>query len=589
MIIEPSISLLTQFTRASIQSELRLTQTSRIAVGSIDGNLRAAFAKLAKAQAHSKCSFAIVVGDLFGDGLSKEESDQINALLNGSLAVPLTAYFSVGNRPLPLAVVEKLEVADEICPNLVFLGRKGTMKTSEGIRIACLGGKMMAESVSADPGPLNRYSPYYTLADARGLHGAHSADILITNQFPQGILNGSQAQIPQGIRSIEGERCISDLCATLKPRYHFASSPESWFKREPFEQPADYESTDDKSVVFFESLASFAKSSKELKWHSGFKLDPSTQPPEPQNLTASPFAQLLLSDSRKRRALEGQKQAYSRYENGDPDGHPRKRYRKHAAEGLAGCFFCMTDPGFRTHLVAAIGRLAYLTVPKGPLPLRDTFPSLGFPGHILIIPTLHTQEEDLAKVREDAEVTDEYDEVKSYRKALYKMIRQKGAGSLGAVCWEANRSRVRHQHWQFCPVAAHHAASGLVEAAFKLERETNDYPLFQVCDAEKALKQKSDYFRVWIWRPSSPATNPVAAADQANSGEAGEGVETSMLFPLPWKQKFDLQFGRKVMAKVLKLEHRSDWRNTEQTEKDEEGDRDAFKEAFEEFDPFPDL
>ena len=531
----------------------------------------------------------MVVGDLFGDGSREDESEQISALLNGSLVVPLPTYFSVGNNPLPKPVIEKLEIADEVCSNLIFLGRKGMVKTSEGIRIACLGGTMVGETASADPGPLNQYSPHYTVADARGLHGAHSADILITNQFPQGILNGSHAQIFDNIRSIEGERCISDLCATLKPRYHFSSSPESWFKREPFEQPTDYESTDHKSIVFFESLASFAKSSKELKWHSGFKLDPSTQPLEPQNLTASPFAQLLLPDSRKRRALEGQNQVYSRYNNGSNDQRPYKRQRQRAAEGLAGCFFCMTDPGFRQHLVAAIGTLAYLTVPKGPLPLHDTFPSLGFPGHILIIPTLHTQEEDLAKVRADAEVTAEYDEVKAYRQALYKMVQRKGAGSLGAVCWEANRSRVRHQHWQFCPVPAEHAASGLVEAAFKLDRESNECPLFQACDPDKALKQKSDYFRVWIWKPSSPASNPIAAADQASGEETEEGVEKSMFFPLPSNQKFDLQFGRKVMAKILKMEHRSDWRNTEQTEKEEERDRDVFKDAFDEFDPFPDL
>ena len=103
-----------------------------------------------------------MVGDLFGDGSSEEEADQIKGLLNGSLIVPLPTYFSVGNRPLPQPVIEKLEIADEVCPNLIFLGRKGTMKTSEGIRIACLGGKVMADSSSADSGSVNKYSPYYT-------------------------------------------------------------------------------------------------------------------------------------------------------------------------------------------------------------------------------------------------------------------------------------------------------------------------------------------------------------------------------------------------------------------------------------------
>jgi hypothetical protein len=116
----------------------------------------------------------VVVGDLFGDGSREGESEQISALLNGSLVVPLPTYFSVGNNPLPKPVIEKLEIADEVCSNLIFLGRKGMVKTSEGIRIACLGGTMVGETASADPGLLNKYSPHYTVADARGLHGAHS-------------------------------------------------------------------------------------------------------------------------------------------------------------------------------------------------------------------------------------------------------------------------------------------------------------------------------------------------------------------------------------------------------------------------------
>lgn len=460
--------------------------------------------------------------------------------------------------------------------------------TSEKIRIACLGGNLLPTDAALVTGPLTKYSPSYTLGDARGLHGLHSAHILITNQLPLGVLYGSKKEVPEPIRAIEGERCISDLCAILRPRYHFSNTPTSSFSRESFKQLAPYESSEQDVITFFESLASYANASKQSKWVAAFKLDPSVSAAELANTTPSPFTQLLIADSRKRRALEDQHQAYSRFNGNDDSNEPRhKRRRQQNGARLDDCFFCMTDPGFRMHLVGFIGNIVYLTVPKGPLPLRETFQPLGFPGHLLIIPTHHTQDENLAKLREDQEMKEEYEEMQQYRKALCKMLQDKCQGQLGAVCWEANRSRVRHQHWQFCPVPAQHASKGLVEAAFKLERESNEYPPFQMCEADRLLDQKSDYFRVWIWSPHTKASDPVAAADEVKNGDGEEGLEKSMFFPLPSNQRFDLQFGRNVMAKILKLEARSNWRNTEQAEAEEERDKDTFTEAFEAFDPFP--
>ena len=559
-------------------------------VGPIEGNLRGAFAKIAKVQSKQNCSFAIVVGDLFGDGTGEDEAEQLDALLDGSITVALPTYFSIGNRALPERAIQKLDAPNELCANLFFLGRKGSLKTSEGIRIACLGGNLLDP---LDSRLLDKYSPFYTNADARGLHGLHSANFLITNQWPLGVLQGSKKEIPEAVASSTGERCIADLCAVLRPSYHFSNSPTAAlsFARESFIQVPPYEFPDQEVVTFFESLASYANSSKESKWVAAFKVDPFARPRKLANTTPSPFAQLQAGVPKKRRALEDQQQAYSRHNgHGDSNDHRHKRRRDiQAGARLEGCFFCLTDPGFRMHLVGCIGNEAYLTVPKGPLSLRDRFPQLGFPGHLLVIPTHHTADEDMAKSRPDAEMTAEYDELKAYRNALYKMIEEKGKGELGAVCWEANRSRVRHQHWQFCPVSAELAEKGLVDGAFKLERENSEYPPFQICEADKLLDQKSDYFRVWIWRPHPPASDPVAKADELRNGESREGTESSMFFPLPSDQRFDLQFGRKVMSKLLNLEHRANWRDAEQTEAEEEKDKEAFREAFEEYDPFPDL
>src|SRR5271154_6351536 len=80
-----------------------------VVVGPILGNVKAAFTKLAKAQAKQGFSFAIVVGDLFGSGTSDEEVEELASLLHGSLQVPLPTYFSTGDLPLPAAVIQRLE------------------------------------------------------------------------------------------------------------------------------------------------------------------------------------------------------------------------------------------------------------------------------------------------------------------------------------------------------------------------------------------------------------------------------------------------------------------------------------------------
>ena len=48
--------------------------------------------------------------------------------------------------------------------------------------------------------------------------------------------------------------------------------------------------------------------------------------------------------------------------------------------------------------------------------------------------------------------------------------------------------------------------------------------------------------------------------------------------------RFDLQFGRRVMAKLLGLEDRADWKNVVQPILDETQDVHKFKEAFESWD-----
>jgi hypothetical protein len=63
-----------------------------------------------------------------------------------------------------------------------------------------------------------------------------------------------------------------------------------------------------------------------------------------------------------------------------------------------------------------------------------------------------------------------------------------------------------------------------------------------------------------------------------------DGSDVEMRLPLDPSFRFDLQFGRRVMAKLLELEGRADWHDCWQSHEDEVADAEEFKGAFKEFD-----
>ena len=128
---------------------------------------------------------------------------------------------------------------------------------------------------------------------------------------------------------------------------------------------------------------------------------------------------------------------------------------------------------------------------------------------------------------------------------------------------------------------------GLVEAAFKVEAENEKYPLFQAKEIGDGFAENSDYFRVWIWRPGEDDDDDIKAALPNNGADEEEnhpGKDKSLILPLSNHFRFDLQFGRRVMAKLLELEARMQWKDCMQSQAEEAADAEAFKKAFKAFD-----
>lgn len=534
------------------------------------GQLVDVLSKLSKLHAKNAFAFAIIAGDLFADPTHETDpqSAAIDQLIQGKIEVPLPVYFALGRTPLPSRVIEKLESNNgEICDNMMFLGKRTTIKTSEGIRIVALGGVLdpnVDVALSKD-----RFTPMHSNGDANSLKGATTADILVTAEWPENILRGSKTASEE-LAPNRSQENVADLCAALKPRYHFTTSPANgnFYEREPFfHTPEDgSDPSDGYKITRFISLAPYGNASKQ-KWVYAFSLDPKA--PDPVTIPTGATASPLTAPAKKRQALDQQGQEFSRYSGANTYGNDSRPYKKRrgakqAPPGPEDCFFCLSNPDLSTHLITSIGENAYMTTAKGPLTTSDTYSDEGLesPGHMLIIPLAHSAT--LANIADAESRKETLEEMQRFKTAAHKMISTVSDGKLGTVTWEVCRSQGIHTHWQNLPVPIDLIKRGLVEAAFKVEAENDHYPPFEITQEDDA-DDHNDRVDVWI-------------------SNTDGGTDKKMSLPLSSDFRFDLQFPRRVMAKLLSLEKRMHWRDCAQSVEDETRDAEKWKVAFKDYD-----
>lgn len=513
----------------------------------------------------------MVTGNLFAEA---QDDDTVTALLDGRISIPCPTYFTVGSTALPPAVVQKIEADEEIAPNLHYLGKRSVTKTEDGVRIVTLGGVLDTEVVAGQS--KEQHLPFHTADDAKSLKGANSADILLTALWPAGVWKGPTTSPPPQPASIPATDAIAELCAALKPRYHFAPSHEDYFyEREPFFHPPAADNTEQSfEVTRFISMAPYGNAAKAKSMYA-FTLSKEPLTALPAGSTVSPF---MPPRAKKRPAQDSG--TYSRFANTHDDDNRRRKHRRRERSPPPGpdrCFFCLANPNLSTHMVVSIGEDAYLATAKGPLPSNTTFADRGvnFPGHMVIVPLTHAPTVTAAAMgQEDAERT--FKEMTRFRESMQAAVSAKSKRKLGAVTFEINRARGIHAHWQFCAVPAELVSKNLVEAAFRVEAENQKLPKFEVKDFGTGDEVEGEYFRVWIWAEEED--------DDKGGVDGGKIVGKSLLMRFDEGVRFDLQFGRRVLAKLLGLEDRMVWQDIQQTEEEEKADAGAFREAFKEWD-----
>ncbi|KAK5990728.1 CWF19-like-like-like protein [Cladobotryum mycophilum] len=533
-----------------------------IVLGSLNGQLEPALKKVAALHSKNAFALAILTGDVFAPSTDDET---ITALLNGSIEVPLPTYFTIGSHPLPPQIAAKIEADEEICPNLHYLGKRSTTKTSDGVRIVALGGLFDPNLVGGQS--KEQHLPFHSADDVRSLRGANNADILLTSMWPSNVSNGSKVTIDAAHKSAApSSDDVAELCAALKPRYHLSASPEGFFyEREPFIHPSDSDSAP-VSVTRFISMAPFGNENKAKAMYA-FSLNKSDTA-IPPGTTPSPF---VAKQPKRSRGDEG----YNRYGHHDDGHHGRRNKRRRASPppGPDRCYFCLSNPNLSTHMCCSIGDDAYITTAKGPLPTSTTFADKGlnFPGHFIIIPLAHSPTIPSMGSTQDpsSDAVKTYKEMDRFREAIQAMISTKSSHKLGAVTWEISRDRNIHHIWQLIAVPADLIQTGVAEAAFKVEAQNLEYSPFTTNDLSlKDLPSFGDYFRVWLW------------ADNGEDKIKGK----SLVMPLRSDARFDLQFGRRVLAKLMGLDDRFSWQACVQTVEEETKDVETFRTAFKDWD-----
>lgn len=540
----------------------RLTLSSFV-FGSINGQFESAFKKLTALHSKNNFALALATGNLFSEA---QDDDILTALLDGTISVPCPTYFTVGSHALPPAVVQKIEADEEIAPNLHYLGKRSVTKTEDGVRIVALGGVLDTEIVAGQS--KEQHLPFHTLDDAKALKGANSADILLTAVWPAWVWRGSSANVPVEPSNIPASESFADLCSALKPRYHFSSSPSDFFyEREPFfHAPSGDETEPSTEVTRFISLAPYGNEAKAKALYA-FTLSREPLASLPQGSTVSPFSR---PQGKKRPAAPDGFNRFSADGQGYDSRRKRHNRQRSPPPGPDRCFFCLSNPNLSTHMVVSVGDESYLATAKGPLPSAETFKDRGltFPGHMVIVPLIHAPTVTTAAMGE-ADVARTFAEMNRFKEALQAAVSSKSDRKLGGVTYEINRGRGIHAHWQFCPVPAEMVSKGLVEAAFRVEAENQKMPKFEVKDFTVPDADMGDFLRVWIW---------------AEDGEGDKIVGKTMVMRFDETVRFDLQFGRRVLAKLLRLEERLVWQDVGQSVEEEGGDAKAFREAFKEWD-----
>ncbi|XP_074011308.1 CWF19-like protein 1 isoform X2 [Numenius arquata] len=407
-----------------------------LACGDVEGRLEALFSRVRAVQAKSgHFDMLLCVGNFFG-ATSEAEWAKYRT---GAKKAPIPTYVLGANDQETISYFPDVSGC-ELAENITYLGRRGLYSSSSGLQIAYLSGTESQD----EPAPAYSFSAKDVMelkACLLSTPNFKGVDILLTSPWPRHV--GTFANSAGGIDTKKcGSKLVSDLAASLKPRYHFAALEKVYYERLPYRNHTVLQETP-QHVSRFIALADVGNTSKK-KYLYAFSItpmslmDPAELVKQPQDVTENPYRKSWKEAQKTKAPLCPEEeptcqfffdlnkhQGKKRPSDEKAAGDSQPKQAKKPPQPMGPCWFCLASPDVEKHLVVSIGMHCYLALAKGGL----------LPDHVLILPIGHYQ----SVVDLSSEVLEE---VTKYKSALKEFFRSKGKRY---VLFERN---YRSQHLQ---------------------------------------------------------------------------------------------------------------------------------------------
>lgn len=251
-----------------LSSKMSLSKVKVMVAGSVNGRLDLLDARITKINSSKVGPFDIVLctGRFHPRSPNSDEAvhnAQFGDYIKGSKRLPIPTYFLVNDGSDGSLLKDSPEGA-KVAENLFFLGSAGVQDLA-GISVGYICQSTDEKSKAA-------------LLSAATKSGPQGLDILLSNEWPEGVLNFTPAAtIPlSNEQEVAMTLEMQEIAKTVHPRYHFAASMGAFLQRPPFSSPP----TSTAAVLFtrFVAIANVSESTaKEHKWLHALSLTPARQ------------------------------------------------------------------------------------------------------------------------------------------------------------------------------------------------------------------------------------------------------------------------------------------------------------------------
>ncbi|CDO93926.1 unnamed protein product [Kluyveromyces dobzhanskii CBS 2104] len=469
------------------------------------------------------CSF--ILGDVKQD---------LGALNKYEMALP--TYIGNGSELSEGKLSHSVDIGD----NLTVLNGFGFIKLANGLKVSYL----------AETSQLSDSKKDEVVQSFKELSEKTSADILLSFEWSDAISQMENLMLGNGL--------VDKVASLMKPKYHFTGkNANQFFELDPFVWDHANE-----HICRFINVAQFNSGSK---WAYAFKIhlqeDLETIP---DNLIDNPYAE---KPSEKRELAPDADEANT--------STMSKKQMKSKQVLPSECRFCLSNTKLNDHMIISISKFSYITIAKGPLttPVND----MDFSGHCLIIPIEHIPKLNSTKQEQIITETDLFKDANKFEESITEMNYKRY--DMSTLIFEINSSNAVHFHKQVIPVPKY-LIGNFINALDRQVHMNNER--FKSNAKLKFVEYEDFTDEEYLELINNSETNYF----QFTIRETSSSKPKVFISIFGKDERIDLQFGRRVVAFLLKQPKRVMWDSKVcfQTKQEEEKDVSNFQKAYKNFD-----